>query len=46
MDEEVWDSQIDQNLKSVFLACKHVLPFMLAKQSGAIVNIASTAGQR
>jgi NAD(P)-dependent dehydrogenase (short-subunit alcohol dehydrogenase family) len=46
MDEEVWDSQIDQNLKSVFLACKHVLPFMLAKQSGAIVNIASTSGQR
>ncbi len=46
MDEEVWDSQIDQNLKSVFLACKHVLPVMLAKQSGAIVNIASTSGQR
>jgi NAD(P)-dependent dehydrogenase (short-subunit alcohol dehydrogenase family) len=46
MDEEVWDSQIDQNLKSVFLACKHVLPVMLAKKSGAIVNIASTSGQR
>ena len=46
MDEEVWDSQIDQNLKSVFLACKHVLPFMLEKKSGAIVNIASTSGQR
>jgi NAD(P)-dependent dehydrogenase (short-subunit alcohol dehydrogenase family) len=46
MDEEVWDSQVDQNLKSVFLACKHVLPFMLEKKSGAIVNIASTSGQR
>jgi NAD(P)-dependent dehydrogenase (short-subunit alcohol dehydrogenase family) len=46
MDEEVWDSQVDHNLKSVFLACKHVLPVMLAKQAGAIVNIASTSGQR
>ena len=46
MDEEVWDSQIDTNLKSVFLACKHVLPTMLAKRSGAIINIASTSGLR
>lgn len=44
--EEVWDSQIDINLKSVFLTCKHVLPTMLAKGSGAIVNIASTSGLR
>jgi NAD(P)-dependent dehydrogenase (short-subunit alcohol dehydrogenase family) len=46
MDEAVWDAQIDLNLKSVFLACKHVLPAMLAQRSGAIVNIASTSGQR
>jgi NAD(P)-dependent dehydrogenase (short-subunit alcohol dehydrogenase family) len=46
MSEEVWDSQIDSNLKSVFLTCKHVLPTMLAKKSGAIVNIASTSGLR
>jgi NAD(P)-dependent dehydrogenase (short-subunit alcohol dehydrogenase family) len=46
MDEEVWDSQIDHNLKSVFLACKHVLPIMLAKKAGAIVNIASASGLR
>ena len=26
--EEVWDAQVDFNLKSVFLACKHVLPVM------------------
>lgn len=44
--EEVWDSQVDTNLKSVFLACKHVLPTMLAKGAGAIVNIASTSGLR
>lgn len=46
MSEEVWDAQVDQNLKSVFLTCKHVLPQMLAQGSGAIVNISSTSGLR
>ena len=46
LSEEVWDSQVDANLKSVFLGCKHVLPTMLAKGSGSIVNIASTSGLR
>ncbi|MDR6858262.1 SDR family NAD(P)-dependent oxidoreductase [Variovorax guangxiensis] len=46
LSEEVWDSQIDINLKSVFLTCKHVLPVLLAKAAGSIVNIASTSGLR
>lgn len=46
MSEEVWDSQIDYNLKSVFLTCKHVLPIMVAQGGGAIVNTASTSGTR
>lgn len=46
MDESVWDSQMDYNLKSVFLACKHVLPIMQKQLSGSIVNIASTSGTR
>ena len=46
MSEEVWDAQIDQNLKSVFLTCKHVLPIMQRQGSGAVVNIASTSGVR
>jgi NAD(P)-dependent dehydrogenase (short-subunit alcohol dehydrogenase family) len=46
MAEEVWDAQIDQNLKSVFLLCKHVLPLMEAQGGGAIVNLASTSGIR
>jgi NAD(P)-dependent dehydrogenase (short-subunit alcohol dehydrogenase family) len=46
MSEEVWDAQIDHNLKSVFLGCKHVLPHMLKAKTGAIVNISSTSGIR
>jgi hypothetical protein len=46
MSEEVWDAQIDHNLKSVFLSCKHVIPHMLAQGAGAIVNISSTSGLR
>jgi NAD(P)-dependent dehydrogenase (short-subunit alcohol dehydrogenase family) len=46
MSEEVWDAQIDANLKSVFLTCKHVLPFMERQGKGAIVNLASTSGIR
>jgi NAD(P)-dependent dehydrogenase (short-subunit alcohol dehydrogenase family) len=46
MSEEIWDAQVDHNLKSVFLSCKHVLPHMLAQGGGAIVNLASTSGLR
>ena len=46
MSEEVWDAQVDYNLKSVFLGCKHVLPVMERQGGGAIVNIASTSGLR
>ena len=46
MSEEVWDAQVDFNLKSVFLTCKHVLPAMIAQKSGAIINVASTSGMR
>lgn len=46
MSEEVWDLQIDLNLKSVFLTCKHVLPRMVGAGGGAIVNLASTSGTR
>ena len=41
MSEADWDLSIDCNLKSVFLACKYVLPVMLRQGSGAIINISS-----
>ncbi len=45
LSEDAWDRQMDFNLKSVFLTCKHVLPHMEAT-GGAIVNTASTSGLR
>jgi NAD(P)-dependent dehydrogenase (short-subunit alcohol dehydrogenase family) len=44
MSEETFDNQIDYNLKSVFLACRHVIPVMIEQGGGAIVNTASTSG--
>jgi NAD(P)-dependent dehydrogenase (short-subunit alcohol dehydrogenase family) len=46
MPEEVWDAQLDFNLKSVFLTLKYVLPVMERQGGGSIVNLASTSGIR
>lgn len=46
MSEEVWDSQVAYNLRSVFLTCKYVIPIMEAQGGGAIVNTSSTSGIR
>ena len=46
MSEEVWDTQLNVNLKTAFLGCKHVIPVMEKQGKGAIVNLASVAGLR
>jgi len=43
--EATWDSVLDTNLRSVFLASKAVAPGMIARQGGHIINIASLAGK-
>lgn len=43
--EEDWDRIIATNITSAFLACKHVLPVMLEKGAGVIVNISSVASK-
>ncbi|AFU58084.1 glucose/ribitol dehydrogenase family protein [Candidatus Nitrososphaera gargensis Ga9.2] len=43
--EKEWDQILAVNLKGAFLCCKAVLPYMLDKNSGAIVNISSGAGK-
>lgn len=44
MDTEKWDFMMDLNLKSVFLMCKAVLPHMVERGSGKIVNVSARAG--
>ncbi|CCF43228.1 oxidoreductase ucpA [Colletotrichum higginsianum] len=47
MAEATWDAQMDLNLKSVYLACHHVLPVMAAQPSGgSVVCVSSIAGMR
>jgi len=43
--EANWDSVLDTNLKSVFLASQAVAPGMIQRRSGHIINIASLAGK-
>jgi NAD(P)-dependent dehydrogenase (short-subunit alcohol dehydrogenase family) len=46
LDEKEWDRVITTNLKTMFLTCKYVLPYMEKQGSGAIVNISSMAAIR
>jgi NAD(P)-dependent dehydrogenase (short-subunit alcohol dehydrogenase family) len=46
LSEEAWDRQLDYNLTTVFLACKHTLPVMVRQGGGAVVNTASTSALR
>jgi len=43
--EQEWNRVISCNLTSVFLCCHTVVPHMVARQYGRIVNIASIAGK-
>ena len=43
--EEEWDQIININLKSAFLFTKAVLPHMINKKSGVIINVSSGAGK-
>src|SRR5439155_23342388 len=44
VDEDNWDLSLAVTLKSQFLCCKALLPGMLERGSGAIVNISSVNG--
>jgi len=43
--EDVWDKTLDTNLKGMFNMCRFVVPEMLTKGAGKIVNVSSLAGR-
>jgi len=45
LTEHDWDHVMDVNLKGQWLCCRHVLPLMIARRAGKIVNIGSTGGR-
>lgn len=46
LSEEQWDQTVDVCLKGVWITCKICIPQMIARRSGKIICIASTAGQK
>src|SRR5947209_5539918 len=40
---DVWEDVFAVNARGTFLCCKHVIPTMVARGGGSIVNIASVA---
>lgn len=44
-DEGLFDRQIAANLKSVFLTCRAVLPHLIVRHAGHIVNVLSIAAR-
>ncbi len=46
VSEDTWDRVLAVNLKSCFLAMKHVIPGMVERGGGSIVNVSSIASIR
>ena len=45
LDEREWDRVFDVNVKGVFLACRAVVPQMIERRAGKIINVASMVGK-
>lgn len=45
LPEEDWDAVIDSCLKGAYHCCQHVVPHMMERQSGRIINISSVVGR-
>lgn len=44
VDAEAWDKAMDVNAKGAMLCCKHVIPHMLKRGGGSIINSSSGFG--
>ena len=43
-DEENWDEMIDTNIKGVLYVSRQIIPGMIERGSGHVINLGSTAG--
>lgn len=43
---ETWDNVMSTNVRGTFLTCREVLPGMIERKCGRIINVGSTAGRR
>ncbi len=46
LTEEAWDAMLDINLKGAWVVARRVIPHMIARRGGAIINNSSIAGLR
>src|SRR3954467_13293911 len=46
LTEEAWDAMLDINLKGAWLVARRVIPHLIARQAGVIINNSSVAGMR
>ncbi len=46
LTEEAWDAMLDINLKGAWVVARRVIPHMIARRSGVIINNSSVAGLR
>lgn len=44
-EEDVFDRVVNVNIKGVFLPCKYVIPHMMARKEGSIINMSSSAAE-
>lgn len=45
LSEELWDRVVNVNMKGVFLPCKYVLPHMMERKVGNIINMSSAIAE-
>ena len=46
LTEEAWDAMLDINLKGAWIVARRVIPHMIGRRSGVIINNSSVAGLR
>jgi len=46
LTEDAWDAMLDINLKGAWIVARHVIPHMIHRRAGVIINNSSIAGLR